>query len=411
MTVMNMAYRKEYTVAKSAAWQRQYSTAVGFLLATVASGLLAASCSKAAATSGPPPPPEVSVIYVTGEDVATYREYPARTYARDMVEVRGRVDGYVDRRTFDIGSDVRAGQVLYVLDLRPYEAEVERARGALAQATADIAQAEASLLKARQDVARLEPLVKEEAAAKQDLDNALASRQAGEAAVAARKAALEANRAILRTAELNLEYATIRAPISGRVGDSLLQVGGLVTKSSAQPLTTIVPLDPVWVRFQVSEAELAMFQPANGESLPIELVLSDGTVHPHQGRIENMLNSVNTKTGTMEVQAMFRNPDHSVLPGQFGRVRVRTAERTQAILVPQRAVQELQGQQSILTLGSDNTVQVRSVVAGDRVDQRWIIDQGLKSGEPVIVEGLQKARPGTRVTPRPYSASTATKGR
>src|ERR1700737_3577030 len=404
-TVMNIASRKEYTVAKSAAGQGQYWTAVGFLIVTVASGLLAASCSKAAATSAPPPPPDVSVIYVTGEDVATYREYPARTYARDMVEVRGRADGSVDRRTFDIGSDVRAGQVLYVLDLRPYEAEVERARGALAQATADIAQAEASLLKARQDVTRLEPLVKEEAAAKQDLDNALAARQAGEAAVEARKAALEANRAILRTAELNLEYATIRAPISGRVGDSLLQVGGLVTKSSAQPLTTIVPLDPVWVRFQVSEAELAMFQHGDGESLPIELVLSDGTVHPHQGRIENMLNSVNTKTGTMEVQAMFRNPDHSILPGQFGRVRVRTAERTRAILVPQRAVQELQGQQSILTLGSDNTVQVRSVVTGDRVDERWIIDQGLKSGEPVIVEGLQKARPGTRVTPRPYTVS------
>src|SRR6202011_4065382 len=152
-------------------------------------------------------------------------------------------------------------------------------RGALAQATADIAQAEATLLKARQDVERLEPLVKEEAAPRQDLDNALAARQAGEAAVAARKATVEANRAILRTAELNLEYATIRAPISGRVGDSLLQVGGLVTKSSAQPLTTIVPLDPVWVRFQVSEAELAMFQHAHGESLSIELVLSDGTVH------------------------------------------------------------------------------------------------------------------------------------
>src|SRR5215510_12517490 len=254
--------------------RRTYWTAAGILLVIAAIGLLATTHGKAATKPAPPPPPEVSVMHLAGEDVSTYREYPARTYARDLVEVRGRVDGYVDRRTFDIGSDVRAGQVLYVLDVRPYEAEVERARGALAQATADIAQAEAALLKTRQDVERLEPLVKEEAAPRQDLDNALASRQAGEAAVEARKATLEANRAILRTAELNLEYATIRAPIGGRVGDSVLQVGGLVTRTSPQPLTTIVPLDPVWVRFQVSEAELPLFQRA-ASSLPIELVISD----------------------------------------------------------------------------------------------------------------------------------------
>jgi membrane fusion protein, multidrug efflux system len=387
--------------------RRTYWTATGVLLATVAMGLMATGSGKAAAKPAPPPPPEVSVIHVHGEDVATYRDYPARTYARDLVEVRGRVDGYVDRRTFDIGSDVRAGQVLYVLDVRPYEAEVERARGAFAQATADIAQAEASLLKARQDVDRLEPLVQEEAAPKQDLDNAIAARQAGDAAVAARQAAVEANRAMLRTAELNLEYATIRAPISGRVGDSLLQVGGLVTKASAQPLTTIVPLDPLWVRFQVSEAELPLFERAHAGAVPIELVLSDGTVHPYQGHIVNTLNSVNTKTGTMEVQAMFGNPDHAVLPGQFARVRVRTAERTQALLVPQKAVQELQGQQSVLTLAPDNTVVARAVVTGDRVDQRWIVDQGLEPGDPVIVDGLQKVRPGVRVTPRPYTAPTS----
>src|SRR5712675_1553562 len=239
--------------------RRTYWTAASALLATVAIGLMATGGGKAAAKPAPPPPPEVSVIRVHGEDVATYRDYPTRTYARDLVEVRGRVDGYVDRRTFDIGADVRAGQVLYALDERPYEAEVERARGALAQATADIAQAEAALLKARQDVERLEPLVKEEAAPRQDLDNALAARQASEAAVVARKATVEANRAILRSAELNLEYGTIRAPISGRVGESLLQVGGLVTKTSPQPLTTIVPLDPVWVRFKVSESAYIAF--------------------------------------------------------------------------------------------------------------------------------------------------------
>src|SRR3989442_2766300 len=296
--------------------QRTYSVVAGMILVAFAIALFAAGHGKAATTPTPPPAPEVSVIYVQGEDVATYREYPARTYARDLVDIRGRVEGYIERRTFDIGSDVRAGQVLYVLDVRPYEAEVERARGALAQATADIAEAEAALLKARQDVERLEPLVKEEAAPRQDLDNALAARQANEAAVVARKATVEANRAILRSAELNLEYATIRAPISGRVGESLLQVGGLVTKTSSQPLTTIVPLDPVWVRFQVSEAELPLFEPGRRGSLAIELVLSDGSVPAVQGHIENTLNSVNTKTRTLEVQSTCRNQDHTVLPVQ-----------------------------------------------------------------------------------------------
>ncbi len=343
--------------------RRTYWTVAGIFLATVAIGLLATTHGKAATKPAPPPPPEVSVMHLAGEDVATYREYPARTYARDLVEVRGRVDGYVDRRTFDIGSDVRAGQVLYVLDVRPYEAEVERARGALAQATADIAQAEAALLKTRQDVERLEPLVKEEAAP------------------------------------------------SGRVGESLLPVGGLVTKTSPQPLTTIVPLDPVWVRFQVSEAELRLFEPGRRGSLAIELVLSDGSVPAVQGHIENTLNGVNTKTGTLEVQATFRNQDHTVLPGEFVRVRVRTAERRQALLVPQRAVQELQGHQSVLTVGADNTVQARAVVTGDSVDQRWIVEQGLKAGDVIVVDGLQKVRAGTRVTPRAASASTRANGR
>ena len=391
--------------------QRKYWTAAGILLAALVVGAVAGGRGKAATPAAPPPPPAVSVLAVAGEDVATHRDYPARTYARDLVEVRGRVDGYIDRRTFEIGSDVRAGQVLFVLDVRPYEAEVERARGALAQATADIAQAEAAVLKSRQDVERLAPLVEEEAAPRQDLDNAVAARQAAEAAVTSRKATLEANRAILRTAALNLEYATIRAPISGRIGDSLLQVGGLVTKASPQPLTTIVPLDPVWVRFQVSEAELPLFQRGAAGTLPIELALNDSSAPPRQGRIENTLNSVNTRTGTLEVQATFRNADHAILPGQFVRVRVRTAERRNALLVPQRAVQDLQGQRSVLTVGADGVVQERSVVTGDRIEQRWIVEQGLKAGDTVVVDGLQKVRPGSRVTPRPERDTASANGR
>jgi membrane fusion protein (multidrug efflux system) len=385
-------------------------------------------------------PPAVSVTTVRPESVPIYSEWAAQTFARDMVEVRGRVDGYVEKRLFQVGSDVKAGQPLYILDLRPYQAEVQKARGdlaegqanlefarrqvALIQAEADLAQAEANLLKARQDVARLEPMVKQDAAAQQDLDNAIAARKANEANVNARKANVEQNRlstrsqidstqgqveansALLRTAELNLEYATIRAPVSGRIGDSLIQVGGLVTKNSVQPLTTIVPLDTIWVRFQVSEAEHLAFQRRQDQdqvrAQPLQLILADRTVHLYPGRIENTVNQVDPKTGTLEIQATFPNPQHTILPGQFGRVRIRINDRQNVLLVPQRAVQDLQGMQSVLTVGDDNKVLARSIVTSDRVGERWIVEQGLKPGDRVIVEGLQKARPGMVVNPQPY---------
>lgn len=364
--------------------------------------------SRAAASPTTPPPPEVGVVTVEPSVVPIYREYPARTYARDQVEVRGRVDGYIERRTFDIGSDVRQGQVLYVLDARPYQAEADRARGALAQASAEVVQAEANLRKAEQDLERLEPLVKEEAAPRQDLDNARTALQAARATVESKRAAIEAARAQLKTAELNVEYATIRAPISGRIGDSLLQVGGLVSRTSPEPLTTIVPLDAIWVRFQLSEPELAAFQRIDARKLPIELTLNDGRTHRAEGQIENTLNGVNTRTGTLEVQARFANPDHTLLPGQFGRVRIRLSEKRDGLLVPQVAVQELQGTQTVLVVGADNTVQPRTIVATNRVGDSWLVDQGLAPGDTVIVDGVQKAMPGSTVRPTAVQAAAAT---
>ena len=404
------------------------------------------STTRAAAAM---PPPAVSVMEVTPQDVPIYSDYTAQTFARDMVEVRGRVDGYIEKRLFQVGSEVQAGQALYVLDLRPYQADVAKAKGdvaqseanlefarrqvALAQAEADLAQTQANLLKAKQDVERLRPLVKEDAAAQQDLDNAVAAYQATEANVNARKAAVEqarlntraqidvtqaqveSSRALLRTAELNLEYATIHAPISGRIGDSLVQVGGLVTRTSPQPLTTIVPLDPIWVRFKVSETEYLDFQRRLekekdvARQSPLQLVLADGSVHPYKGHFENAVNQVDAKTGTLELQATFPNPKLTILPGQFGRVRATTTERKNVLLVPQRAVQEMQGLQSVFTVDSENKVLARSVVVGERVGDRWIIQQGLKPGDRVIVEGVQKVRPGSIVNPQPYRPPAAEK--
>lgn len=422
----------------------------GTLTASAALFILLTGCQSTprttnAATS--PPAATVSVVEVRAQDVPLYSEYAAETFARDMVEVRGRVNGYVEKRSFKIGSDVTAGQELYVLDLRPYQADVAKAQGqvaeaqanlefarkqvALAQAEADLAQAQANLLKARQDVQRLVPLVKQDAASQQDLDNANAALQANQANVNAKQAnveqtrlstraqidtsqaQLDTNQAALRTAQLNLEYATIRAPISGRIGDSLVQIGGLVTSTSPQPLTTIVPLDPIWVRFKVSESEylqLKRSSPSNAPlQAPLEMVLADGTTHPFKGRVENSVNQVDSKTGTLELQATFPNPTHNLLPGQFGRVRVALGESKGAILVPQRAVEDMQGLQSVLAVGPGNKVLQRGVVMGDRVGDDWIVRQGLQPGDRVIVEGLQKTRPGALVNPVPYVRPAAGK--
>jgi len=187
-----------------------------------------------------------------------------------------------------------------------------------------------------------------------------------------------------------------------------------VTRTSLQPLTTIVPLDPIWVRFQVSEAQALAFQRlATGESAkttPLQLMLSDGTVHPQEGYFENTVNQVDPRTGALEVQATFPNPQHTLLPGHFARVRVRTAEKKDALLVPQHAVQELQGLQSVLAVGADNKVVVHGIVTGERVGDRWIVEQGLKPGDRVIVEGVQKAAPGSVVDPKPHTPTATPAG-
>lgn len=414
----------------------------------VAAGMLAVSlaasgCGKSEQgnpqAAGMPAFP-VAVMTVSTQDTPIYSEYSAQTFARDMVEVRGRVDGYVEKRLFNTGTDVQAGQPLFILDLRPYQADVAKAKGdlaqseanlefakrqvALIQAEADLAQAEANLVKAQQDVERLQPLVKEDAAAKQDLDNAAAALKANQANVNARKAnveqtrlqtrtqietsaaQVESSKALLRTAELNLGYATITAPISGRIGDSLIQPGGLVTRTSSQPLTTIVPLDPIWVRFKVSESEYLEFMKRSKSDREmqqsLQLVLADNSVHPFPGRIQASLNQVDPKTGTLELQATFANPKHNVLPGQFGRIRALFDERKNAIVIPAKAIQELQGLQSVYTVSPDKKALARTITVSEQLGDKVIVDQGLKPGDQLVVEGGQKIRPGMPVTPQPY---------
>lgn len=393
------------------------------------------------------PPATVEVLQVQPGDADIYVEYPAQTYARNQVDVRGRVDGYIEKWLFRPGQEVKAGQPLYTLDLRPYQAQVQQAQGtlnqtkadlsfaqnqvSLLQAQANLATAQSNLVKARQDYERLKPLVEQDAAAKQDLDAAVAALAAAEANVRANNAnvkqtqlttstqiqsnsgKVQAQEAALRTAELNLQYGTIRAPISGLIGDTQVPVGGLVTANAVTPLTTIVPLDPIWVRFKVSEAQYLEYRKQNNSretgalSPPLELILADSTKFPGTGRIANTLNQVDPKTGTLELQAEFPNPQHRLLPGQFGRVRFVSEHRHNVLMVPQRAVQQNQNLQSVLAVGAGDKVEVHAVKTGARIGENWIIEQGLRPGDRVIVEGLLSARPGAPVHPIPYQEKPA----
>jgi membrane fusion protein (multidrug efflux system) len=397
--------------------------------------------SKNVKAAAPAPLPMVTVATLQPQDVPIYADFAAQTYARDTVEVRGRVTGYIEKWLFKPGAQVSAGQVLYVLDRRPYQASVTEAQGnlrqsqadlafarqqvSLLQAQANLASAEANRLKAQQDYERLKPLVAADAASKQDLDAAVAAMKAAEANVAALKATvrqselstqtqIQANegkvqslQGALRNAELNVDYGVIRAPISGRIGDSLVPVGGLVTPTAAQPLTTIVPVDPIWIRFQVTETEYLNWK-NRGHSVttdvPLTLILSNGTEFPYKGHIENTLNQVDPKTGTLQLQAKFPNPEHTLLPGQFGRIRLQVDERRDAILIPQKAVQQLQNLQTVYALTPGNKVIARAITPGPKVGELWVIEQGLKPGDRVVVDGQLRVRPGVTVQPEPYKA-------
>jgi membrane fusion protein, multidrug efflux system len=397
-----------------------------------------ASKAGPTATQAPPPTVEVAQAVLVGADI--YSDYPAQTYARDMVDVRARVDGYIEKWLFRPGQEVKAGEALYVLDLRPYQAQVNQAQGALRQSEADLSfaqrqvsrlQAEASLataqsnlVKAQQDYERLKPLVEQDAAARQELDAAVAGLRAAEASVRANQANVEqtrlttetqvqstegkvqAQRAALETATLHVQYGTIRAPIAGLIGDTQVPVGGLVTANAAQQLTTIVPLDPIWVRFKVSEAQYLLLTHRKGgvagSGASLQLILADNSQFPHPGHITNALNQVDPRTGTLEIQAEFPNPQHSLLPGQFGRVRYVAEHRTGVILVPQRAVQQNQSLQTVYTVGSGNRIEARVVKTGARIGDLWLIEQGLRPGDRVVVEGLLTTRPGMTVNPVPY---------
>jgi RND family efflux transporter MFP subunit len=378
-------------------------TQVGFCIFL----LLVAACGSKdqAETSKGLPPPAVVVTTVTPQTVPIYGEYVARTEARQSVEIRARVEGFLEKVLFKEGSQVKAGQVLFVIDQRPYKAALQDARGSLAQA-------QAAMEKAQKDVERLRPLVAEDAAPQQDLDKA-------EAEAHYSRASIEKAKAAITKAELDLKFTEIRSPITGIIGKEEVTVGNLVAKDQTL-LTTVSSWDPMRVVFSISESDyllLAKKNPEGKRDAPDEaqesfaLVMADNSIYPHKGSLSFVDRALDLTTGTLKIYINFPNPDKLLRPGLFGRIRVVLEEKPDALLVSQRAVQEMQGVKTILTVGQDNKVALHTVTLGERYKDFFVVNSGLKAGDRVVVEGLQKAIPGQKVTPTEQSFSQEKQGR
>jgi RND family efflux transporter MFP subunit len=334
------------------------------------------------------PPPVVIVAPVTRKTVPIYEEYVGQTAAVDAVEIRSQVEGFLEKIGFVEGSTVQKGQLLFEIDPREYQAAVLRAQAALDQSRA-------ALAKAKRDVARYTPLVSQHAIPQEQLDTAEAEQDEAVANV-------EAAQAQLAQARLNLGYTQIDAPLTGRIGEAQMKVGALVQPGSSL-LDTVYSIDPIYVNFSVSEATYLTFQKRARRQLetfpPLQVILADSSVYPHAGRIDMVSPQINPATGTLGMRAEFPNPEGFLRSGLFVRVRMMVDEESNALLVPAQAVQEVQGVQSVLTVDSKNNVQFHAVTAGDAVNNMRIIESGLQAGNRVIVQGLQKVRPGMPVKP------------
>jgi RND family efflux transporter MFP subunit len=407
-------------------------------LATGAMLLFATACGHSTGVAAAPKPLEVLVADVQEKDVPLYREWIGTVDGFVNAEIKAQVSGYLVKQDYTEGSFVRQGQLLFQIDPRPFQADLDQAearlaqsQGQLEQARAQLAQAQAEVLVAdanqhrvQLDVDRYTPLVEQHAITKQDLDNSTQNNMAAKAQMVAAQAQVETDRAqitaaaaavqsataAVETARINLGFTRLTAPIDGIPGIAQLQVGALVNPASGV-ITTISTLDPIKVYFTVSEQEYlerkrefptaAEFTEAR-EHMQLELILADGTTYPEKGKVYFANRQVDVRTGAIRVAAVFPNPGNILRPGQYGRVRAAVDIDRGALLVPQQAVFDLQGTRQLAIVGADNKVSVRPVTLGETFGHDWIVSEGIKRGERVVAQGVQKVRPGMVVDPKPF---------
>ena len=401
---------------------------IGWLLLS-AGALCIIGCSPTTSASSPPPPPDVEVAVVEQQDIPVGREWIGTLDGMVNAAIKAQVTGYLLTQNYVEGSFVRKGQLLFLIDPRPFEAAADQAMGQLAQANAQLSQAKAGLVqaqaqlssaeanqrKAQMDEDRYIPLARQQAITQQDLDNAEQTNQSLKAQVAAAKAQVEtakaqieaaqagvtAAAAAVETAKVNLGFTKLTSPIDGIAGVASTQVGNLVGPSS-NAVTTVSTLDPVKANFTVSEQEYLTLtrNDATLSRLQLELILSDGTVLPQKGRFSFADRQVNPSTGSIQLTGLFPNSGNRLRPGQYAKVRAVIGVRQAALLVPQRSVTDTQGNYLVAVVDPNNTIRLARVKVGDRVGSKWVIEEGLKPGERVVTDGLFKIRPGAPVNPK-----------
>jgi membrane fusion protein (multidrug efflux system) len=357
---------------------------------TLALFLSAAGCKKAPPAAAAPP--TVEVVEVTATNAPAGTEIIGQLDSPQNVDIRARVEAFVDKMLFTEGTEVKEGDPLFKLDDKPFQERLAAAKGQLGEA-------KAALAKYQADVARLTPLAQKRAVPQQDLDNALASVDVGKAGVSSAEAKVQ-------SAMIDLGYTDVRAPVSGLIGAKQVSIGDLVGKGQPTLLATISILDPIWFYCAVSEVD---FLKAEAEAqrtgkrlaeLPVRLLLANGLEHPEKGKFVFIDRAVDTKTGTLRIRAQFPNPKKTLRPGMFARIKVDLGERPDSILVPQRSIVELQGKNFVWVVGSDNKTTQRPVKVGDLIGEDVSILEGLKPGERIVVEGLQKVREDAPVQPK-----------
>jgi len=385
--------------------------------------LLVAVAHPGAKPASPEPAPTiVKVAQVEQQDVPVYGQWIGTLAGQVNADVKAQVTGYLLSRNYKEGSYVRKGQLLFEIDPRPFKAALDQAKGQLAQAQAQqvqdeakLATAQANQLKSQLDVEKYSPLAKAEAVSQQDLDDAIqtnlankAEVQAARAAIGAAKAQIQAGQAAVETAAINLGFTRVISPINGVAGVAHAQVGDLVSPGSGA-LTTVSTLDPIRDYFSVSEQEYLELQERFSGADPgrwkLHLILADGRTYPYEGKFYFADRAVDQNTGAIQLAGLFPNPGNVLRPGQYGRVRAVVRVETKALIVPQAAVNELQGSYQVDVVGKDNRIAVQPVKVGNQVGTMWVIQDGLKPSDRVVVEGQQALRPGMSVNPEPFKGS------
>jgi membrane fusion protein (multidrug efflux system) len=365
------------------------------LVAAVALFLVAGGCRKDDKKTAPPTP-TVEVATVIQKDVPVYSEWVGSLDGSINAVIRPQVTGYLISQKYREGEHVKKGQVLFEIDPRTFQA-------ALNQAKAQLSQQKARHDTAKANLARIKPLAEKNAVSLKDLDDAIGSELSARAAV-------EAAQAVVEDAQLNLGFTRIISPVDGIAGIAKTQLGNLVSPNMQEELTSVSTVDPIKVYINISEQEyLKTVESGNrADQMPLQLILADGSVYPHEGRFALADRQIDPTTGTLKVGALFPNKDNLLRPGQYGRIRAMITVKKGALLIPQRAITEMQGKYLVAVVGPENKIDIRPVQVAERIGSDWLVDKGLQPGEQVVAEGTQKVRAGMTVVPKPFTPAAQT---